>query len=45
MEASVAIVPGTVFGLSPYFRISYSLEVNLIREAMRRIAEFAKGLR
>ncbi|MDX8481849.1 pyridoxal phosphate-dependent aminotransferase [Mesorhizobium sp. VK24D] len=45
MEASVAIVPGTVFGLSPYFRISYSLEVNLIKEAMRRIAEFADGLR
>jgi len=45
MEASVAVVPGTVFGLSPYFRISYSLEVNLIREAMKRIGEFARGLR
>lgn len=45
MEASVAVVPGTVFGLSPYFRVSYSLEVDLIREAMRRIAEFGKGLR
>jgi aspartate/methionine/tyrosine aminotransferase len=39
------VVPGTVFGLSPYFRVSYSLEVNLLATAMRRIAEFAKGLR
>ena len=45
MEASVAIVPGTVFGLSPYFRISYSIEVNLLKTAMGRIAEFAKSLR
>lgn len=45
MEASVAVVPGTVFGLSPYFRISYSLEVGLIREAMKRIADFTKDLR
>lgn len=45
MEASVAVVPGTVFGLSPYFRISYSLEASLIETAMDRIADFAKGLR
>ena len=45
LEASVAVVPGTVFGLSPYFRISYSIEVNLLKTAMGRIAEFAKGLR
>lgn len=45
MEASVAVMPGTVFGLSPYFRVSYSLEAGLIRTAMDRIAAFAKGLR
>lgn len=45
MEASVAVMPGTVFGLSPYFRVSYSLEAGLIKTAMERIADFAKGLR
>jgi aspartate aminotransferase len=44
VEASVAVVPGTVFGLSPYFRISYALELSLIKTAMNRIAEFAKGI-
>lgn len=44
MEASVAVMPGTVFGLSPYFRVSYSLEAGLIQTAMTRIADFAKGL-
>lgn len=45
MEASVAVMPGTVFGLSPYFRVSYSLEAGLIETAMKRIADFADGLR
>jgi aspartate aminotransferase len=45
MEASVAVMPGTVFGLSPYFRVSYSLEAGLIKTAMERIAKFANGLR
>lgn len=45
MEASVAVMPGAVFGLSPYFRVSYSLEASLIEKAMGRIADFAKGLR
>jgi aspartate aminotransferase len=44
-ESSVAVVPGAVFGLSPYFRISYSLELGLIRKAMGRIEGFSKGLR
>ena len=45
MEASVAVMPGAVFGLSPYFRVSYSLEAGLIEKAMKRITEFADGLR
>lgn len=44
-EAAVATVPGAVFGLSPYFRISYALELERLRTAMDRIEEFGRGLR
>ena len=45
VEEAVATVPGEVFGLSPYFRISYALDLTLINEAMDRIESFAKALR
>jgi aspartate aminotransferase len=44
-EAAIATVPGTVFGLSPYFRISYALELERLRTAMDRLEEFSRGLR
>ena len=44
-EAAVATVPGESFGLSPYFRISYALEMERLRTAMDRLGEFAHGLR
>jgi aspartate aminotransferase len=34
----VAIVPGSAFGLGPYFRISYATSVAELQEALRRIA-------
>jgi aspartate aminotransferase len=37
-EHDVAVVPGTVFGLAPYFRISYATVEDELREAMTRIA-------
>jgi aspartate aminotransferase len=44
-EAEIAAVPGTVFGLSPFFRISYALEMGGLREGMDRLQKFALGLR
>lgn len=35
----VAIVPGTAFGLSPYFRISYALDTKVLLEACHRISQ------
>lgn len=44
-ESELAAVPGGVFGLSPFFRISISLELSVLRVAMDRIETFGKGLR
>jgi len=33
----VAVVPGSGFGLSPAFRISYATSTEILREACRRI--------
>jgi aspartate aminotransferase len=43
-EAEVATVPGEVFGLSPFFRISYALEMDGLREGMDRLEKFSLGL-
>ncbi|PSJ57347.1 pyridoxal phosphate-dependent aminotransferase [Pseudaminobacter soli (ex Li et al. 2025)] len=37
-EALVAVVPGSAFGLSPYFRISYATSQAELQEALSRIA-------
>jgi aspartate aminotransferase len=37
-DAHVAVVPGSAFGLSPYFRISYATGVAELKEALRRIS-------
>ncbi|MAY61901.1 MAG: aspartate aminotransferase [Rhizobiales bacterium] len=37
--AHVAVVPGSAFGLSPYFRISYATAKSELGEALNRIAE------
>lgn len=44
-ETGVAIVFGEAFGLSPYFRVSYAEDDEVLREACRRIQDFCKGLR
>jgi len=36
--AGVAVVPGSAFGLAPYFRISYATAMTELKEACRRIA-------
>lgn len=43
-EAHVAIVPGSAFGLSPWFRISIAASDADITEACQRIARFCAGL-
>ncbi|RJT41363.1 pyridoxal phosphate-dependent aminotransferase [Mesorhizobium waimense] len=43
-EAHVAVVPGSAFGLSPYFRISYATGVPELEEALRRISAVCVAL-
>jgi aspartate aminotransferase len=42
--AGVATVHGSVFGLSPFFRISYALDTGQLEEAMRRLNRFCTEL-
>ncbi len=42
--AEVAVVSGSGFGLSPYFRISYATADEILQEACRRIDEAVKKL-
>tara|TARA_R110001599_G_scaffold232506_3_gene431717 strand:- start:1311 stop:2513 length:1203 start_codon:yes stop_codon:yes gene_type:complete len=36
-EAHVAVVPGSAFGLSPYFRMSFAAPLNELKEACKRL--------
>ncbi|MBZ7923699.1 pyridoxal phosphate-dependent aminotransferase [Ensifer adhaerens] len=38
-DAHVAVVPGSAFGLSPFFRISYATSESELKEALMRIAD------
>jgi aspartate aminotransferase len=40
----VAVVPGTAFGLAPFFRISYATSTEALEEACRRIQRFCGNL-
>ncbi|MEM9169166.1 MAG: pyridoxal phosphate-dependent aminotransferase [Pseudomonadota bacterium] len=44
-EASVAVVFGAAFGLSPFFRISYATSDAVLQEACTRIQNFCAALR
>jgi len=44
-EANVAVVPGSAFGLSPYFRISYATSEGELMQALQRIASACEALR
>ena len=41
----VAVVQGSAFGLSPYFRVSYATSEAILEEACSRIQRFAASLR
>jgi aspartate aminotransferase len=43
-EADVSVVPGSAFGLSPFFRISYATSKAELEEALKRIASFVAQL-
>ena len=44
-EGGVAVVPGSAFGLAPYFRVSYATSHEVLEEACRRIGEATRRLR
>ncbi len=44
-EEGVAVVHGSAFGLSPFFRISYATATEALEEACRRIQRFCARLR
>ena len=44
-EEGVAAVPGSAFGLSPYFRISYATSTEALQDACTRIQRFCAGLK
>jgi aspartate aminotransferase len=44
-DAHVAVVPGSAFGLSPFFRISYATSEAELRAALERIAKACAALR
>lgn len=43
-SVDVAVVPGSAFGLAPYFRISYATSTGELEEACRRIGEAVRQL-
>ena len=42
--AEVAAVPGSAFGLEPFFRVSYATSIELLQEAMGRIEKAVLSL-
>ena len=43
-EEGVAVVQGSAFGLSPFFRVSYTTSTETLEEACQRIQRFCGGL-
>ena len=41
----VSVVPGTAFGLSPHFRVSFATSTELLQEACARVARVCAALR
>lgn len=44
-QTGVAVVPGVGFGSEGYFRFSFATDIQSIREGIKRIEEFVKGLK
>jgi len=43
-QARVAVVPGSAFGKEGYLRLSFATSIEIIKESLKRIKEFAEGL-
>ena len=43
-ESLVAVVQGSAFGLSGYFRISYATSMDNLKKALERIKSFCESL-
>lgn len=43
-DGRVAVVPGSAFGLAGYFRISYAMDINELKEGCMRIKKFCEML-
>ena len=43
-KENVAVVQGSAFGLSGYFRISYATSMKNLKKAMNRIKSFCESL-
>jgi aspartate aminotransferase len=43
-HAGVVMVAGSAFGLSPYFRLSYALDTDLLKVALDRLRQFCNAL-
>jgi aspartate aminotransferase len=44
-QYGVAVVPGLAFGAEGYFRFSFATDIVTIREGIRRIEKFVKGIK
>ena len=44
-EANVAVVHGSAFGLAPYIRIAYALDIDSLRDACQAIRQFCLDVR
>jgi aspartate aminotransferase len=44
-EKGVAVVPGIGFGSEGYFRFSFATDLDTIKEGIKRIKDFVKGLK
>ena len=42
--ANVALLPGAPFGMAPYFRLSYSISLQLLSKAMERLRAYCESL-
>lgn len=43
-QAEVAVVPGSAFGFSPYFRLSYATDLATLEQACTRLKKAIEGL-
>ena len=43
-HAGVVMLPGSPFGMSPYFRMSYSIDPTILRKALDRLRAYCDAL-